>query len=339
MPRLIAFALVVLALITIGCGRPPVLEFTAVPAGGEGNPIQLNPIEGRVTGATPGQRIVLYARSGVWWVQPLADKPFTEVRNDSTWRATTHPGTEYAALLVDPGYVPQAKLTALPVPGGAVRAVVSQKAKTAAPAIIHFSGYDWEVRHQPSERGGTLNPYDPANVWLDSTGALHLRTTRQRDAWAGAEVQLTHSLGHGSYRFTVRDISHLDPATALTLYTRDESAADQNNREIDIEISRWGEPAAAKNAQYVVPPFNEPANVVRFTAPAGPLTYSFVWEPGRVFFRTMRDAAAISQHEFTSNVPAPGGESARMNLYVYGRARTPAKSPSEVVVDKFEYLP
>jgi hypothetical protein len=72
------------------------------------------PIAGRARGARPGQRIVLYARSGPWWVQPLAEQPFTEIRADSTFENTTHLGTEYAALLVEPGYRPPHRSDDLP---------------------------------------------------------------------------------------------------------------------------------------------------------------------------------------------------------------------------------
>ena len=61
------------------------------------------PIGGRVTGARPGQRIVIYTKSGVWWVQPLTAQPFTTVEPDGTWKNTIHLGMEYAALLVDDG--------------------------------------------------------------------------------------------------------------------------------------------------------------------------------------------------------------------------------------------
>ena len=39
---------------------------------------KLTVIEGRVTGARPGQQIVLFARSGAWYVQPFTDQPFTK---------------------------------------------------------------------------------------------------------------------------------------------------------------------------------------------------------------------------------------------------------------------
>ena len=75
------------------------------------------------------------------------------------------------------------------------------------------------------------------------------------------------------------DVSRLEPAAVFALFTWDE---DGPTREMDIEISRWGEPAD-KNAQYVIQPYVVPANTVRFTAPEGTLTYRIDWQPGKVY--------------------------------------------------------
>jgi hypothetical protein len=55
------------------------------------------------------------------------------------------------------------------------------------------------------------------------------------------------------------------------MFTWDESPANQHHRELGVEVSGWGD-RSSKNAQYSVQPSAEPANVVRFDAPAGPLT-------------------------------------------------------------------
>lgn len=107
----------------------PSIEFTRIPLAGEGGPDKQDSIEGRVMGARPGQQIVLYARWGPWYVQPLADQPFTKIEPDSSWRNSTHFGTEYAALLVEPGYHPPATLDALPNGGGGVIAVAITKGR------------------------------------------------------------------------------------------------------------------------------------------------------------------------------------------------------------------
>jgi signal transduction histidine kinase len=102
------------------------IEFTNIPLAEEGGTRRLDPIEGRVYGARPGQFIVLYARSGAsWYIQPYTDQPFTTIQTDSAWRNTTHLGTEYAALLVGPEFVPPAVTDVLPNQGGAVFAVAT----------------------------------------------------------------------------------------------------------------------------------------------------------------------------------------------------------------------
>ena len=58
----------------------PTIEFTRVPQTDPGGKEKNDIIEGIVKGGRPGQRIVLYARSGKWWVQPLPNNPFTRVQ-------------------------------------------------------------------------------------------------------------------------------------------------------------------------------------------------------------------------------------------------------------------
>jgi signal transduction histidine kinase len=117
-----------------GCGveKPslgPSIEFTKVPLAGHGGPDRLDTIEGRVIRARPGQQIILFARWGPWWVQPLADQPFTRIQSDSSWRSPTHFGTEYAALLVDPEYRPKSTMEALPSEGAGVIVVAVTKGR------------------------------------------------------------------------------------------------------------------------------------------------------------------------------------------------------------------
>lgn len=51
-------------------GAGPFIEFDRVPLADKGGYPSLDMINGRVIGAHPRQQIVLYARSGAWYVQP-----------------------------------------------------------------------------------------------------------------------------------------------------------------------------------------------------------------------------------------------------------------------------
>jgi len=272
------------------------------------------------------------------------EQPYTTIGKDLTWKNSTHPGTAYAALLVDENYKAPLTANVLPAKGGAVKAVAiaeGRKPEQPDPKKLNFSGYEWVVRQTPGNPAGTRNDYRAANAWVDPRGFLHLRIAGNSSEWTSAEVSLGRSLGYGSYRFVISDVSHLEPRMVLNLSTFDETGP---NQEMDIEIGRWGEPGG-KNAQFVIQPYYVPANVVRFLAPSGPLTLSFDWEPGRVSFKTVRGsesraaAGVIASHVFTSGVPSPGSEDVRMNFYIFYDRRTQFQRGAEVILEKFEYLP
>ena len=332
-----------------GCGpkpsQQPSIQITRIPPEGAGGPQKLELIEGLVHNSQAGQQVVLYAHSGIWWVQPLAAEPTTKILPDGTWKNSTHLGTEYAALLVEANYGPVMQLNTLPEKGNGVIAVTTVKGApnpAAAEKTIHFSGYDWVVRSAGSDRGGEANDYDPANAWVDQKGFLHLRMQQRNGNWTCAEVNLSRSLGYGTYNFVVQDSAHLSPSAVLGLFTWDLARSQDFRNEIDVELSQWGDPKS-KNAQYVIQPFYVPANVSRFMAPEGAATHSFRWEPGKVSFKTVAGQGAtgrvLSQHAFTSGIPTPANENVHMSLYDFRHSKHPAQQPSEVVIEKFEYLP
>jgi len=324
------------------------IEFTKVPPAAQGGPERVETIAGRVHGFHPGEQIVIYAHSGPWWIQPYSDHPFVPIQSDSTWSTPTHFGFEYAALLVEKGYHPPPTMDVAPTPGGPVISVAVVKGSgppTFAPTKpLKFSGYDWAIRTVSSNRGGAYNLYDPDNVWTDANGALHMRITNRSGLWYCAQLSLTRSLGYGTYVLTIRDTSHLQPAVVLSMYTFDEWHGDQYYREMDVEISRWGDAASKNNAQYGVQPFYIPGNIYPFNAPTGPLTYSMRWKSGSVTFTTAHAShgatnSLVAEHEFTSGVPSPGQEQVKLEFYVIPSDKYPLQEGSEVVIEKFEYLP
>lgn len=333
-----------------GCGTKtparPEVALTRIPSADPGGPQKLGLIEGSVHGAQGGEQIVLYAHSGIWYVQPFANQPLTKILPDGTWRNSTHLGTEYAALLVDSNYRPPSRISSLPDIGNGVIAVAAARGTGTAPVrkTIHFSGYDWVVRAAGSDRGGEPNDYDPENVWVDENGYMHLRMANTNGKWSCAEVSLTRGLGYGTYKFVLRDTARLNPSAVVSVFTWDDIRSGDFRNELDIELSRWGDPKN-KNAQYVLQPFYVPENISRFTVPSGPATHSFRWEPGKATFKSFQGTSldaggsAISEHAFTAGVPAPGNATVHIDMYEFHHSRNPSQQPSEVVIEKFEYLP
>jgi hypothetical protein len=339
---------VIAAILFAGCrDAKREVVITKVPAAADGGPDRMGPIAGRVHGARPGDRIVLFARSGFWYVQPFQLEPFTSIAADGTWTASTHLGAEYAAMLVGPGYQPPRTLEALPPVGGPVIAVTridgSNDAPQPRPRTVRFSSYDWMLRQSPSERGG-FNHYAADNVRVADDGALHLSLAQRSGVWTSAEVILTRTLGYGTYMFSVRDTGPLDPAALLTFYTYDEDGPADSFREMAIALRR-SDARALLTGQYMLQPNYVAANVARFVVPPGLVTHSLRWEPGRVVFATARGRRPTSvgrnniQQEFTVGVPSTGKERVRIALYYFRNAPLQPQRHVEVVIDRFQHFP
>jgi hypothetical protein len=351
------------SLVLTGChsspkNSAPVVTFSKVPAAYQESAYttditerdyKTDMIDGRVTGARPGQRVVLFAKTdGRWGLCEQSGRSFTNIESEGRWKASVHLGLQYAALLADPTYDPPQQTESLPIVGNGVVALAVVNGEGTAPVLpspktLNFSGYEWTTSAGPIFHAGSRNFFDPANVWTDERGALHLRISGSPGKWAAAEVKLTRSLGYGTYRFQLRDVSHLEPSALLTLVTWDGVGTESSRRELDVELGRWGY-LGDTNVNYVVQPYYVPANFVTFPVPTGAYTHSFRWEPGQVMFSTVagsgnKAGGVINRHVFISGVPSPEGKSVRIALYVFLKGKIPLKKENEVIIDKFEYLP
>lgn len=213
------------------------------------------------------------------------------------------------------------------------------------PSTVQWSGATWHVR----DSGGQLQGPGPNrfssstnNVWVDASGALHLRITQNKAKWSSAEVFGQGSLGYGTYRWVVDSpLAGLDAQAVLGLFTWSDDPA-FNHRELDVEAARWGNASDATNAQFVVQPYDRPGNLRRFTIPVAPsrTTYEMTWSPGQVAFKAYAGLTTIDAWTTTSaDVPPPGDEKVHLNLWLFqGRAPQSGKGP-EVVVRSFTHTP
>jgi len=226
---------------------------------------------------------------------------------------------------------------------------VVEPALSAYSRVIQFAGYEWYVKTSAGKVGPGPNYFSDGadNVWVDASGQLHLRITRRGNRWYCAEVISKLSFGHGTYRwYLASPVGSLNRDAVLGLFTWNDVAA-YNNREIDIEFSRWGS-AANQIAQYVVQPYDVPGNLRRWDMPAQILesTHSFKWLPGSVAFQSVRglfdlppdDSYVLQQWIATNGIPPAGGENARANLWLYRGQRPSGNAPVEVVVKSFEFI-
>lgn len=107
----------------------PSIQITEIPPKGAG-PDAVATIAGKVSGVKGTDcKVVIFAHTNTWYVQPYIDSSDTAISEDGTWRSDTHLGNGYAALLVKSSYKPPTTTGKLPAVGGAVLAVTTVDAK------------------------------------------------------------------------------------------------------------------------------------------------------------------------------------------------------------------
>ncbi|MFH1373438.1 MAG: hypothetical protein ABII79_06570 [bacterium] len=290
---------------------------------------------------TGNVRVVLWAKTDRWYVQPWINSPYTYVKSDGSWESWTHPWWRMLALLVDNSYDPGAVREHHPAndPGVLAR---DEYPEPSGDRILNFSGYSWRVKHSDYAGPGPNAFSDSiANVWLDGQG-LHLKTNYHHDTWQCAEVVLDHSLGYGTYVFQVDSrIDSLDYNAVFAGFVYE-----SQSREIDIEFSRVL--ANPHNAQYVVQPWNVSGNIVHYDMPAVAKTsHRFIWTADSISFKSWRGheadpthATLIYQWEYTGgDIPPPGGERMRFNLWLFDGDPPEQNKADEVVVSSFSFSP
>ncbi len=224
----------------------------------------------------------------------------------------------------------------------AVLTAVSAVSATQATArTIQFSGETWVVKASNAKVGPGPNYFSDSldNVWVDAEGRLHLKITRRKGKWWTSEVIGARSLGHGTYTWSVASrLDTIDPSAVLGLFTWSNTAGFAN-REVDIEFSRWGNPLAATNAQYVVQPYDAPGHLRPFLQPASPSSqHGFTWTPGSVAFTSSTGSVPTWTYS-GADVPPAGDETPRMNLWLPGGRPPTDGRPVEVVVRSFTFTP
>jgi len=212
---------------------------------------------------------------------------------------------------------------------------------------LSFSGHQWLVKGSDTRVGPGPNLFSDGDesAWVDSQGRLHLKINQKDGLWRCAEVISRDTFGYGKWTFHLAaGAERINENVVLGMFTWDNDPA-YHNREIDIELSRWGQ-IDDENCQFVVQPYERPGNTHRFNArlEGADSTHSFDWRQESITFRSLRGSQVennlIEAWTYTGpDIPPPGRENARINLWLF-RGSPPSDSwEVEVVVTKFEFAP
>ena len=224
-----------------------------------------------------------------------------------------------------------------------------------AGTTVEFGGHTWRVKG-PGIYGPGVNRFcnHTGCVWVDAQDALHLTLQNLGGAWYSTEVVLEEALGYGDYIVTTGGrLDLLDPQVVLGIFLWQYGPCWNNSytwwnafNEVDIEYSRWGNPARDL-AQFVAQPFDYPGNISRFdkTFSEGEIvSHAMRWLSDRVEYRVWRggpndESPENMVHSWTYTGPhIPRPEQPRMHLNLWLIEGAPA-SNQEVVFRGFVFVP
>lgn len=210
---------------------------------------------------------------------------------------------------------------------------------------IEFSGIQWYMK-----AGEGLGPRNndwsdsEESVFVDEMGRLHLKIRQIEGIWHSAEVSTVLHAGYGIYRFIVDSPLHqLDREVVLGMFLyRDD------NTEIDIEISRWGEESESEaNALYTVQPYILDGHMHAFNMSYPESTiYEIDWQVDSLIFRTYKNLPStsdedslIEEWQFDSgDFPVESDDlHLHINLYLLGDAPS-NEEEVEIIISRVEAL-
>ncbi|MFO1475437.1 MAG: glycoside hydrolase family 16 protein [Verrucomicrobiota bacterium] len=341
-------------------GASPSIVITNLPAYGS-----TDLLAGEVAGVNPAAcavAVFIEVPPWGWWTKPTCAQSLTSIRPDGSWSASiTTGGSDTNAARIAAFLVP-ATWSQTCVLGDAnlstnlySQALASAVVLRPVPGVrwIRFSGYDWWVKDYSTLAGPGPNYFSSSfsNVWTDAEGRLHLRISNRSNQWQCAEVATGRTFGYGSYRFEVETaVDGLDPNVVLGLFTWSDDPA-WENRQIDIECSRWSAAGDTNNSQFVVSPYYVAGHLVRYRVPP-PLKHSthlWTWESNRIAFQCQSGSYdggpvptnVIAAYAFTNaaEVLRTGDETARINLWLFGGQAPADGREAECIIRSFQFVP
>jgi len=334
----------------------PDIYFTYVPPYGTvGN------LSGQVTGVVFNDyEVLVYIYVGGWWNKPTWANPTTPIDSNGSWTCnitTSIPGdtlaTRIIAFLIPSGsYQSSWEMAGQSVlPAELYAFVYAEIPRRQTARAIRFSNHNWAVKTGYEGPGPNYFSDSVNNVWVDANGYLHLKITYQAGFWYCSEVISDESFGYGTYVFTIDSrVDLLDRNIVLGLFTWDTYAPQYNYREIDFEFSRWQNPSN-DIGQYVVQPWYTPGNINRFdfsyAGQGDTTTHVMTWRPDGIYFKSYygdfelapSPEKVIKDWYYTgADNPPPGGENARMNLWLINGLAPSNGLESEIVIKDFMFM-
>jgi hypothetical protein len=211
---------------------------------------------------------------------------------------------------------------------------------------LDFSGYTWDVKAGFGNPGNNLWSNDTANVWVDENGILHLTLSKKNNGrWYATEVISQETFDYGTFTFYLdAEPAEYDPHVVAGIFLyRDEE------NEIDIEFSRWGDHENYQFGNYVLQPADFPGNHFRFPilTTGSYTTHRIIWKPDEILFSSWHGhwdeapkGAIIAQWQYAGkHIPESNGLRLFFNIWLFRGIAPKTDKTEKLSVVKFTFQP
>jgi hypothetical protein len=325
------------------------IEFTSVPAYGS----RRGKLTGRVWGVNYRQyRVAVFIYDSGWYTMPKPSRPKVRINSRGLWSCDIDTSlvvaSEVIAFLVPRAYQVPTADGDLTIDEQLFDLPYTRINRDPTYRKISFAGYDWWVLFSDGLIEGNYYSDISSQVYVDDDGYLRLNITQAGSDYHCSEVACYDSLGYGRYIYTLQsDVNSLDPNAVLDLFTWEDDVEQYNNRQMNIEFSRWGNPVNDLG-RYIVQPWDANGNIQEFDVNStGVTTHELNWQQGQVDFLSYYGTYSenpdpcdiIASWSFADdvNVPPAGGENPRINF-----RNIPGLSPAEnleFIIQDFQFIP
>jgi hypothetical protein len=298
--------------------------------------------------------VIFIEEAGGWWTKPSFADPTVQIAADSSFMLDFTAGgldrycTRLLAVLVPKSYLVPAFGGVGDLPADFLDHPYAIVARPHGDRALEWAGVNWTVKRTVENiaisPGPNLFNSGTDNVFLDGNSWLHLKIINSSGHWLCSELIADTSLGYGTYTFYLKSrVDQMDLNSVLGIFTWDDIAPyatqmpEDYYREFDIEFSYWSIPGNDVG-QYVIQPWNIPANMSRFPIGSEVNTiHQWTWKKDTISFISRREnSSVIAQFEYTgAYYKHPGMENIRINLWLnFGQAPS---GTQEAILSGFEF--
>jgi hypothetical protein len=325
------------------------IEFTSVPDYGS----RRGKLVGRVRGVRyRWYRVAVFIYDSGWYSMPKISKPKVRINSKGLWSCDIDTrflvASEVIVFLVPRAYNVPAADGDLTIDEELFDLPYARVNRDPTNRKISFAGYDWWVLYNDGLIYGNYYSDIPSQVYVDDDGYLRLNITQAGSDYHCSEVVCYDSLGYGKYIYTLQsDVNSLDPNAVLDLFTWEDDVEQYNNRQMNVEFSRWSNPVNDVG-RYIVQPWDANGNMQEFDVNSvGVTTHELTWQSGQVDFLSYYgtysgnpdpdDIIASWSYADDVNVPPAGGENPRINFRLVS-GLNPAED-LEFIIRDFQFIP